>query len=155
MMKALLCLGAGVSLSLLILPDPACADATPPLDETRLYTQTAHDCRTVDLTTWTHPTKQVLERRRVVLEKLQLCNGSRYPIFTVHFKYDPRGLTTDYFHPLYAEMANANGFWPFSFVDTADDVIIDLLPDRQGNVTVNYEDYREAVPDNSGNGKKS
>jgi hypothetical protein len=38
-------------------------------------------------------------------------------------------------------MAAANGFWPFSFVDASDNVLINvsILPGHR--LSINYEDY--------------
>jgi len=148
-------LAAAVSLGMLAMPGGATAAAPPLLGQTPLYTRLAHDCRTVDLAHWTHPTRQVLARHGVTLDKLQLCNDDRYPIYTVRFKFDPQGQTTDYFHPLYAKMAKANGYWPFSFVDTTDDLIVDVRPDRRGNVDVDYEQFGPPGPAGADPGGKS
>jgi hypothetical protein len=62
----------------------------PPLKETRLYRETATDCQRLDLSTWSHPTQTVLERRKwLTLDWVELCNKRKYPIFGVHFSYDP------------------------------------------------------------------
>ena len=145
-------LAATVALGALAAPGGGAAAAPPGLGQTPLYTRLTHDCRTVDLATWTHPTRQVLARHGVTLDKLQICNDNRYPIYTVRFKYDPQGQTSDYFHPLYADMAKANGYWPFSFVDTRDDLIVDVRPDRHGNVDLDYEQFGPVA---SGSGGKS
>ena len=73
----------------------------PSLPNTVLYKEVAHDCHTVDLTTWNHPTKQVLTKDHVQLYSLELCNAGKYPIFHVNFKYDPMGLTDSFFLPFY------------------------------------------------------
>src|SRR5579871_3659596 len=103
--------------SVLIFAQPAGAT---PLAGSDLYTKIAHDCHSLDLSKWQHPTRTVMENAGVQIIKVELCNGGKYPIFTVGFKYDPQGQTDDYFDPLYANMAQANGFWPYSFVDTED-----------------------------------
>jgi hypothetical protein len=38
-------------------------------------------------------------------EQVELCNEGKYPIFTVHFRYDPRASTSSYFSSLYARVA--------------------------------------------------
>jgi hypothetical protein len=111
------------------------------LKKTQLYTNVTHDCTTVDLSHWSHPTRQVLAKSGVDLLGLQLCNGGHYPIFTVHFKYDPNGDTSDYFDPLYAQMAYANGFWPYSFVDIEDTTIIDIAIDKRHDLKISYEQF--------------
>lgn len=128
---------------------PAWAQTQPaaavPLASTVLYTETAHDCHGVDLSTWRHPARTVMEDAGVKIIKVELCNDGKYPIFTVGFKYDPQGQTGDYFGPLYAKMAQANGFWPFSFVDIDDALIIDVGVDQTTkNLSVSFEEFSSA-----------
>jgi hypothetical protein len=125
---------------LLVLSVSTAAEATS-LDQTQLYTTQTHACHNIQLQGWSHPTRRVLTNAGVGIAKVELCNGGKYPIFTVHFKYDPQGQTDDYFDPLYAKMANANGFWPFSFVDLDDDVIVDIGVDSKHDLTISYEDF--------------
>ncbi len=121
----------------LMLAQPACA---APLTGTDLYTKIAHDCQSLDLSKWHHPTRTVLENAGVQIIKVELCNDGKYPIFTVGFKYDPQGQTDDYFNPLYAKMADANGFWPYSFVDVEDSLIIDIGTDKaKKNLSIKFE----------------
>ncbi|WP_298162650.1 hypothetical protein [Acidocella sp.] len=126
--------------------------AAPPLASTDLYAKTTHDCHSVDLSTWQHPARRVMEDAGVKIIKVELCNDGKYPIFTVGFKYDPRGQTDDYFNPLYAKVAQANGFWPFSFVDVEDSLIIDVGVDQTTkNLSVNFEEF-SSVPVSTGAG---
>jgi hypothetical protein len=115
------------------------------LDKTQLYTVQTHGCQAIALQGWAHPTRRVLTTAGVGIAKVELCNGGKYPIFTVHFKYDPQGQTDDYFNPLYAKMAEANSFWPFSFVDLDDDVIVDVGVDSKHDLTIDYEDFTPAA----------
>jgi hypothetical protein len=118
------------------------AASPPSLDQTELFTSRTHDCRPQNLTTWSHPAKQVLQKNAVGLDAVQLCNEGKYPIFTVKFPYDPRARTTDWFHRLYARMAQANGFWSFSFVDVVDNVIVNVTVDKTHQINVGYEEYQ-------------
>jgi hypothetical protein len=126
----------------LILAQPAGAT---PLAATDLYTKITHDCHSLDLSKWRHPTRTVLENAGVQIVKVELCNDNKYPIFTVNFKYDPEAATDDFFDPLYAKMAAANGFWPYSFVDLGDPVIIDIGTDKaKESLSINFEEVDPA-----------
>jgi hypothetical protein len=120
---------------------PCLAIAAPMLEQTELYSKITNGCRSIALDHWRHPTEQILKKADVTLSKVELCNEDKYPIFTVHFKYDPRASRSSYFSSLYARMAAANGFWPFSFVDASDNVLINvsILPGHR--LSINYEDY--------------
>ena len=104
----------------------ASAEALPSLDKTKLFQDIVKNCYNVDLKAWQHPTKTFLNSHEVVLDFVKLCNHGKYPIFYVQFKYDPQGQTSDYFEPIYYGMKKANGGWPFSFVATNDNTVINL-----------------------------
>ncbi|MEN0105262.1 MAG: hypothetical protein AAGC84_02435 [Pseudomonas sp.] len=128
-------------LSLLLLL-PALAAATPPtLENTELYTKLASDCHDVDLATWQHPTRTVLEHNKVPLERVQLCNGGHYPIFHVQMPYDPQGQTRDFFAPLYEQMRKANGKWPYAFVDSNDAQVLYISYRDNGTTATDFEFY--------------
>ena len=131
----------------LILIRTGSAIGAPTLERAHLYSKSTNGCRTIAFDHWRHPTAQVLKKADVTLKKVELCNDGKYPIFTVHFKYDPRGSTSSYFNPLYAQMAAANGFWPFSFVDLDDNVIVNVNIFSGHRLNISYEDYApSAVP---------
>ena len=128
----LLCLASG------------CARAeVPSLAASMLYTQTAHACSDVDLATWHHPAEAVLRRADMHVSKVQLCNGRTYPVFTVAPKFDPRGDTSSIYHPFYAKLAAANGWWSYALVDDTDKVIVtvDVVKNPRG-LTIHYENFR-------------
>lgn len=131
-----------------VLPSIALAIAQPPapdLARTEFYTATVHGCRPLDLSTWRHPARQVLLDARATIAKVELCNDGKLPVFTVALPFDPDGQTADYFDKLHANLAYANGFWPYALVDTADDVIIIADIDRrQHQVTLHYEHFIDA-----------
>lgn len=106
----------------------ALAGDLPDLRHTTLYQTVAHDCHPVDLTTWHHPTKQVLSQAQVPLDALELCNAGKYPIFYVAFTYDPMTLTDAFFVPFYNAMFSANGHNPLAFVDRASNEIVYVSP---------------------------
>ena len=120
---------------------PASAQTTLPLSETHLFTKLAHDCQDVDLQVWRHPVREVLQRHRVGLNRVRLCNTGRYPIFDVDLKYDPQGQTADFYQPFYREMNKANGGWPYSLISARDALVISVGGRQDGN-RVTYERYR-------------
>ena len=50
---------------------PAALQAAP-LEATALYREKARDCRAVDLGTWAHPTRKVMEGHRVEIQPIAL-----------------------------------------------------------------------------------
>ncbi len=129
---------------LLLLLLPALAHAFPALENTTLYTEKTKDCRDVDLATWQHPTRALLEKNDFKLERIQLCNDGHFPIFQVQAPYDPRGNTKDFFLPLYEHMRKANGKWPYALVDSSDGVVVYVSYPQEDGISLRYEDY--AVP---------
>lgn len=120
------------------------SEKRPLLKETQLYTKIATDCQPVDLQSWSHPTKSVLLKREgVTLVWVELCNQNKYPIFGVHFKYDPQGMTKNYFIPLYLNTLKANGNWPLSFVILSDDTIINLTLKGRSEISTRYEYFSQ------------
>ncbi len=125
---------------LLLLASSVCvAQELPALNATELF-KSLKGCTSVDFGSWNHPTKSLLIQKGAKLEKVQLCNNKRYPVFYVDFPYDPQGQTKDYFLPLYAEMKKANGGWPYSFVATSDNTIISIKYGKK-SMNVDYEMY--------------
>ncbi|MGR3886369.1 hypothetical protein [Pseudomonas sp. 1152_12] len=128
-------------LTLLLLLLPGLAHALPALKDTTLYTATAHDCHDVDLATWQHPTRTLLEKNNFQLERIQLCNGGHYPIFQVQAPYDPRGQTKDFFLPLYEHMRKANGKWPYALVVSSDAVVVYVSYPKDDGISLDYEGF--------------
>ena len=117
--------------------------APPPLAHTRLLTATATGCRDVGLVHWRHPVREVFAQRDIPLVGLLLCNEDTYPVFFVHLPYDPQGQTTDYFQPLYTELRQANGGWPFALASTRDRTIVTVTAGREAGLEIGYERYGE------------
>lgn len=113
----------------------------PELASTELYTRDAKDCHDVDLSTWRHPTRTVLEKSDIKVDKVQLCNGGHYPIFHVQLPYDPQGQTNSFFVPLYHRMKAANGKWPYAIVDTRGNTVVYVSYDKNGEIELGYEMY--------------
>lgn len=131
-----------IRLLMLFLISASCLAADlPPLKATKLFTQDAKNCVEVDLKTWTHPVLRVFAKKRITLERLQLCNDKKYPIFYVHLPYDPQGQTQSYFGPLYAEMQKANSGWPYAFVSTNDNTVISVSYPKKGIPELDMEMY--------------
>jgi hypothetical protein len=128
-------------LPLLLLLLPSLAHALPALKDTTLYTTTVHDCEDVNLATWQHPTRALLEKNNFQLERIQLCNGGHYPIFQVQAPYDPRGQTKDFFLPLYEHMRKANGKWPYALVDSSDAVVVYVSYPKDDEISLDYEGF--------------
>ncbi|EFQ62077.1 hypothetical protein PFWH6_4069 [Pseudomonas fluorescens WH6] len=127
--------------ALMLLSLPTLAYALPALENTTLYSDTAKDCHDVDLATWQHPTRTLLEKNNFQLERIQLCNGGHYPIFQVQAPYDPRGQTKDFFLPFYEDMRKANGKWPYALVDNSDAVVVYVSYPKNDTIALDYEGY--------------
>ena len=84
-----------------------------------------------DIKNWHHPVKAVLQKHKVELYKVELQNKN-YPVFYVKFPYDPMlGHNDNYFHPLYYDTLEANGFWNYAFVDSEDGCRINITWDKK------------------------
>jgi hypothetical protein len=90
---------------------------------------------------WHHPVKDVLDKQKVILYKVELHNKT-YPIFYVRFPYDPRlGHNDKYFKPLYYETMKANAFWNYSFIDRSFQCRINITWDKKSRtLTESLED---------------
>ncbi|MCG6576994.1 hypothetical protein EGM97_20050 [Pseudomonas sp. AF32] len=115
--------------------------AYPALQDTELYTQKATDCQDVDLATWQHPTRIVLEKNGIKLERVQLCNGGRYPIFLGEVPYDPQGQTKDFFLPLYEQLRKANGKWPYVLVANNYGEMVYVSYPQSDSISLAYENF--------------
>lgn len=113
--------------------------ALPYMPHTKLFPILSKGCERLDLSTWEHPTKDVMIQRGVEIIAVQLCSDRTYPIFYVNFPYDPQGQTKDYFYPLYAAMKSANGNWPFAFVSMKDQTIIQISTDQDGAIQTEFD----------------
>ena len=99
------------------------------------------NCFNLDLRQWRHKTRYVIENHKEVqLHWVKMCRNKTYPVFGVKFDYDPQGATKDFFHPLFREMIEANGFWPFSFIEVDDRLAIHVYQEKKFELLVDYED---------------
>ena len=81
---------------------------------------------------WQHPVKEVFNKYKVTLYKVELHQNKTYPIFDVRLPYDPWLVHNDrFFKPLYYDTLKANGFWRYSFVDRDSGVKITITWDKK------------------------
>lgn len=120
---------------------PGLALAYPALNDTELYTQKTTDCHDVDLATWQHPARTVLEKSGIKLQRVQLCNGGHYPIFLGEVPYDPQGQTKDFFLPLFEDLRKANGKWPYALVATNYGEMVYVSYPKSDTITLGYENF--------------
>lgn len=120
----------------------AWARELPRLPQTRLFSAVAIGCSDVSLASWQHPVKALLAQKGVIIERVQLCNAGKFPVFHVRFPFDPQGQTEDYFGPLYEGMRKANGGEPYAFVSTTDNTIVSVRYGADGRARPDYEMYR-------------
>jgi len=125
---------------------PGTALSAPALEASSLYRELARDCRTLDLKTWSHPTRKVLERAEIAIKKVELCNHDLYPVFTVAAKYDPNGPNDKYYNSLYAALAAANGYHSFSLVDTTFEAVMNIAVKGKHDIAVDYEEFSPPKP---------
>jgi hypothetical protein len=92
---------------------------------------------------WQHPVKDVLNKHKVTLYKVELYNKT-YPIFYVRFPYDPwLGHNDKFFKPLYYETLRANGFWDYSFIDPSFQCKINIKWDKKSKtLTESLDDFK-------------
>lgn len=132
---------ANLAAALLALTAATALEAAP-LEATALYRERARDCRALDLETWSHPTRKVMESARVGVQKVELCNGGVYPIFTVALPGEPLvGVNDRFFNKLYARMAAANGWHAFAFVDPGRGVIVTVDMKGRKSIAIDYDEF--------------
>jgi hypothetical protein len=117
------------------------SEPLPKLQDTDLFKKIAANCELVDLSTWTHATRNIIEKSGTELKKVMLCNSKRFPVFYINFKYDPQGQTKSFFYPFYQEMKVANGNNALAFVDIIDSTIVYLNFQGPSGIEINYEMY--------------
>lgn len=132
---------ASLAAVILVLASATALDAAP-LEATALYRERASGCRTLDLETWSHPTRKAMKSARVEIRKVELCNGDVYPIFTAALPGEPLvGVNDRFFNRLYARMAAANGWHPFAFVDPGRGVIVYVDVKGRRDLSTDYEEF--------------
>lgn len=102
-----------------------------------------------NIQTWKHPVKEVFQKHKVKLHKIELLNNKTYPVFYVTFPYDPHvKLNKPYFISLYYDTLKANGFWKYSFISPDDKVKITIKWNK--NTKAIEEDVQEFNPERKG-----
>ena len=98
-------------------------------------------CLDLDIQQWRHKTRYVIESRKEAhLHWVKMCRNKTYPVFGVKFDYDPQGKTDDFFHPLFWDLLEANGYWPYSIVAIDDNLAIHIYQEKKYELLVDYED---------------
>jgi hypothetical protein len=109
-----------------------------PLTATRLYKKIATNCHRIDLKTWSHPTKKIIEKADVSLEWLELCNSKKYPIYGIRFTDNQKQMVTGNYRKFYKDIFIENGKWPLSIVAVKNNTIISLSK-VEGKKVIEYE----------------
>jgi hypothetical protein len=95
-----------------------------------------------DISAWKHPVHEVLAKHNVGLAKVELHDNKRFPVFFVKFPYDPQSsAASGYFHKLYLDVLEANGFWEYAFNDEIDGLLITIHWDKKSKkMTIDHEE---------------
>lgn len=116
----------------------------PLLSDTILYTQIVKDCHSIQLDDWQHPVRNVLEKSMAKIEKVELCNGNVYPIFTV---YLPSGRSfaegSKYYNELLENIARANGWWSYAIVDKTNNTVTEISINKRHQLGVESESFSD------------
>jgi hypothetical protein len=85
-----------------------------------------------NIRSWSHPAKKVFEKHKIIVNKVELKNGGKYPIFYVKLPFDPQSFANDeYYNAFYLELLKANGWWNYSLEDEEDGIIITIAWDKK------------------------
>lgn len=111
------------------------------LSMNRVGTCEADQVIITDISSWNHPVKSVLEKNKVILNKVELLNNKKLPVFFVEFPYDPNSSETkSYFNKLFIDVLNANGTWDYKFNDETWRVVISIHWDTKSKtIDIGYE----------------
>ncbi len=115
-------------------PAPAPAAAVP-LAATSLYTERVSRCRAADQDAWSGEALAALKDGGASVQRVELCNGDDYPVVTASFASDPRAKPSEPFDRLYARIAQATGYKPFSIV------VVNVGVGAQRVLEVRYEAF--------------
>ena len=115
-----------------------------PPSSTKLYQKVAKGCKTVDITKWSHPNKELLEKNQFKVQQIQLCNKDTYPIFIGVTQYDltyPPNVA--YAKRFFTDLAQTNDKSSYAFVDSVSQKIfyvnVKRNPFKVSYEHVNYE----------------
>ena len=107
-----------------------------PKEDNYLYT-VATGCKILDLKSWQHPTRNVLESHNFKIQQVKLCNDNKYPIFIGEAEYM---LDTQPNHKLasafFLDLLHANANWPYALVDTSGHYVAYIEPYKENGKIV-------------------
>ena len=89
----------------------------PALKDTKLYTEIASGCWSVDLKTWKGSLKTIFNRYRLQPFDVESCNEGSYFIIHTTFKYDPEDGSKYDYKEYFKDLLHQNGNQPMSVVD--------------------------------------
>ena len=96
-----------------------------PYQKTHLYSKIAKNCQTVDWHKWKHPAKAVFKKYQIKLQKVQLCNDQKYPVFIGRSKYPLNAVPNyRYANEFFVSILLENNDWPYAFVETNSQEIV-------------------------------
>lgn len=107
------------------------------------FTQIAKNCVDVDLKAWKHPTRAALIDHEFEIQKVQMCNDGKYPVFYGEPKGDPHSsYSYGYFIPMYESVFKANGRWPYALVYQRDHYAVSVSRNKEApGFSFNEEAY--------------
>ncbi|MCX7709860.1 MAG: hypothetical protein N2484_08405 [Clostridia bacterium] len=95
----------------------------------------------LDINTWSHPTKEVLQKSQVKIVKVELLKDKTYPVFYVELPREITQENQEYFNHLTDELSKANGYWDYQIQDIKRSLIIDVKCDKEAkrieSITIN------------------
>lgn len=122
--------------------DLAQADREAPLDWiSAVSARFGADCFMLDLTTWRHPTRNLMENDGIVLDWVALCRDRTYPVFGAILPYDPRTATGSWLLTFCDSMLTANGNWAFALVETRDLTIVEVSRNGPDGISVETGEF--------------
>jgi hypothetical protein len=99
-----------------------------------------------DIRNWHHPVKTVLQKNKVEISKVELHDKTFAVFYVKKFPYDPMlGHNDNYFHALYLDTLEANGFWSYAFVDQEGGHRINITWDKKTKTM--SENMEELAPE--------
>lgn len=89
-----------------------------------------------DIDNWEHPVKNVLKDKGIPISKLELIENRTYPTFYVTLSEEI--VRKEAIEDLIEEVAKANGFWDYSFVDESNNIKIEVFIDKENRKVKSY-----------------
>jgi hypothetical protein len=97
---------------------------------------TSKDIVVIDIATWQHPVKEVLEKHGIRLYWLELTQNKTYPTFFIEFPPE----ITDIYYPkkILDEVSYANVYWDYTFIDEKRNLKINVKNDKDRMFVKSY-----------------